>query len=77
MEISCNWCHTLNEIKGLPWGDFCSNCGHRADLPRTECDCDECNLGIMFRRSWLQQMIDETPEWFDESDPHSDPLGGY
>lgn len=37
---SCSWCDTLNEL--LP-GEavFCRVCGHRADLPRMECDCGE------------------------------------
>lgn len=39
MMTSCSWCHTLNDTGRFT---FCETCGHRADLPRMECDCGQC-----------------------------------
>jgi hypothetical protein len=38
---SCSWCNEVNEL--IP-GEaiYCSHCGHRADVPRVQCDCVEC-----------------------------------
>lgn len=33
---TCGWCATEAE------GKTCPGCGHRADLPRAECDCPRC-----------------------------------
>lgn len=38
---SCSWCDHLNEMHPNP-RKFCGVCGHRADLPRMECDCGLC-----------------------------------
>jgi hypothetical protein len=40
---TCSWCHTENVIDGPT---RCRSCGHRADLPRMDCDCDFCQPGI-------------------------------
>jgi hypothetical protein len=38
---SCSWCHTGNAILcGVK--NLCRSCGHRADRPRTDCDCPRC-----------------------------------
>ena len=36
--ISCSWCNHLNPDDAR----FCTECGHRADKPRMECDCSRC-----------------------------------
>jgi hypothetical protein len=42
-SITCSWCHELNRV--TPGPTSCSNCGHRADLPRMSCDCPACKAG--------------------------------
>jgi hypothetical protein len=39
--VSCSWCHELNEVE---CGNkvYCVNCGHRADVSRFDCDCQQC-----------------------------------
>lgn len=40
-RISCSHCHAMNDL--FPFApNHCSRCGHRADLPRADCDCDRC-----------------------------------
>lgn len=34
-QLTCTWCGRVNP----PTLRFCPSCGHRADLPRTACDC--------------------------------------
>lgn len=44
-QRSCSWCHELNDVTAAALrGDpvFCARCGHRADLPRMNCDCATC-----------------------------------
>lgn len=36
---TCSWCHTSNVLNHYP--TYC-RCGHRADLPRLDCDCPTC-----------------------------------
>lgn len=38
MMQSCSWCHTMNDAAA----EYCQTCGHRADRPRTQCDCSQC-----------------------------------
>lgn len=38
---SCSWCHHSNPVNTGP-SPTCSNCEHRADLPRSACDCAKC-----------------------------------
>lgn len=40
--ISCSWCHELNPVGQKK----CDNCDHRADLPRSLCDCRRCRNRI-------------------------------
>ncbi len=37
-QISCSWCHETVDIAAR----YCPCCGHRADLPRTQCNCSRC-----------------------------------
>lgn len=37
---SCSWCHEFNEISAE--STTCWRCGHRADLARIHCDCQQC-----------------------------------
>lgn len=39
--VSCSWCHESNEAE--MGGVLCSNCGHRADVARVDCDCGKCS----------------------------------
>lgn len=36
---SCSWCHVMNPFEP---GTYCRECGHRADVPRLECNCQQC-----------------------------------
>jgi hypothetical protein len=38
--MTCSWCGEGNEYLVRPL--YCWNCGHRADLARTVCDCIVC-----------------------------------
>jgi hypothetical protein len=38
MNIMCSWCHAI----GSTFEKFCLFCGHRADVPRSQCDCPKC-----------------------------------
>jgi hypothetical protein len=40
---SCSWCHAMNFIS-RERSNICRNCGHRADLPMSRCDCLQCTL---------------------------------
>lgn len=43
ISVTCSWCHHVNELSLREFDPvFCTNCGHRADLPRTECNCANC-----------------------------------
>ncbi len=44
MLVSCSWCHHVND---LLHGVQCENCGHRADRPRSECDCEACHPALV------------------------------
>ena len=42
-QISCSWCHESSDAQaGRKL--FCWSCGHRADVPRMECDCRKCRV---------------------------------
>lgn len=45
-EVLCSWCHTANTVQAGTW-PFCATCGHRADKPRIDCDCDQCQLALV------------------------------
>lgn len=38
--VSCSWCHETNDVTRFR---ICATCGHRADLPRMDCDCERCS----------------------------------
>ena len=40
-SVSCSWCHHMNGLDN-PAQVHCTECGHRADLPRAECNCPRC-----------------------------------
>ena len=40
-SVSCSWCHATNSLDN-PAQVHCVECGHRADVPRAECDCPKC-----------------------------------
>jgi hypothetical protein len=39
--VTCSWCHCVIWETDPRW-PFCWNCGHRADVPRVQCDCIAC-----------------------------------
>lgn len=41
---TCSWCHEPNDVETHTNGrkTFCWSCGHRADVPRVQCDCRVC-----------------------------------
>lgn len=40
MILTCSWCHASHELRP-DVRPICEHCGHRADLPRTHCDCGQ------------------------------------
>ena len=48
--VSCSWCHELAWDDDLQW-PYCKHCGHRADLPRVQCDCPACALELGLSQS--------------------------
>ena len=52
---TCSWCHHANEC---PRGElvWCTNCGHRADVPRLLCNCTAC-----LRRAELKAAVQRHP----------------
>jgi hypothetical protein len=41
MGVTCSHCHEVN-YEGERYWPYCTECGHRADIPRAQCDCDRC-----------------------------------
>jgi hypothetical protein len=41
---SCSWCDELNVMTGQPV--YCGNCGHRGDVARMQCDCQDCQARL-------------------------------
>jgi len=40
ITVTCGWCHAPNR---LTWAaTYCRDCGHRADVSRSECTCNSC-----------------------------------
>src|SRR4051794_10908880 len=37
---TCSWCHEINDVTA--GRTLCKQCGHRADLSRLACDCEQC-----------------------------------
>lgn len=42
LTLTCSWCHEANFRHRNGLKVFCWSCGHRADVPRVECDCPKC-----------------------------------
>ena len=43
ITVTCPWCEEESEKKkGDTLKLFCWSCGHRADVPKVECDCRRC-----------------------------------
>lgn len=61
---SCSWCHAMNE---RTTGEvvYCCECGHRADLPRSECDCPRCTATPAEREAARQLDMAELLRRFD------------
>jgi hypothetical protein len=41
-HVSCSWCHEMTPLATGGRPTLCEACLHRADLPRSQCDCDRC-----------------------------------
>lgn len=44
ISVSCSWCHEPNELRPDGGKVYCWSCGHRADVPRVDCDCRKCRI---------------------------------
>ena len=55
-KVTCSWCHELNEM--MPGPASCNKCGHRADVPRMECDCRRC-LAVREEARKLLQLAEQ------------------
>jgi hypothetical protein len=44
VKQSCGWCDELNVMTGK--AVFCWRCGHRGDVPRMQCDCEDCQARL-------------------------------
>ena len=42
VTVSCSWCHA--SVALVRPHQLCE-CGHRADVPRAECNCAACTMG--------------------------------
>lgn len=42
VTLSCPWCEEAGETRKGSGKVYCWSCGHRADVPRAECDCRKC-----------------------------------
>lgn len=54
LSVTCSWCHEPNDLRKDHGKVFCWNCGHRADVPRVQCDCRKCRV-IDLRRDHAQK----------------------
>lgn len=43
MNVSCSWCHEMNDTNVSVW---CAMCGHDADAPRMACSCETCQPAL-------------------------------
>ena len=55
IELMCSWCHTMNATRMTEnykeiQVTFCKECGHRADVPRMECDCPRCSTKTLYNQ---------------------------
>lgn len=44
--VSCSWCHEANKVQ-CGQKVYCWSCGHRADVPRVDCDCRKCRMRVV------------------------------
>jgi hypothetical protein len=57
VTVNCSWCHEPNEQKrGDTLKLFCWSCGHRADVPRVECDCRKCRLVPVKPEKYMEKV---------------------
>lgn len=47
LSVSCSWCHEFNDVAKAGGKVFCWSCGHRGDVPRTDCDCRKCRAKVV------------------------------
>lgn len=70
LSLSCSWCHFdvsahVHAAAGIGPGPgtagtprHCPGCGHRADLPREDCDCPDCRATL---EKWDRFLDAEAP----------------
>lgn len=53
-SLTCPHCHEPNELRrdragasGSAGKVYCWSCGHRADVPRVDCDCRKCRVKVV------------------------------
>ncbi len=44
IQTMCSWCHVMNPATRKR----CQNCGHFAQVPRMECECDNCRTRLAY-----------------------------
>jgi hypothetical protein len=59
MLVSCSWCHEINDLGQFT---YCATCGHRADRPRVDCDCEVCEADLHWRSS--DEFDRQMGSWF-------------
>lgn len=52
--VTCSWCHCWTYTDYRYW-PMCCNCGHRADVPRMECNCMRCEGQHVKPGVWIHQ----------------------
>ena len=62
--VSCSWCHAMNDIHGRT-NPLCKDCGHRADVERTKCDCPKCSRTPEQRREDAEKNMADFLKRFD------------
>ena len=69
---TCPWCHATVDA-GPCRPAFCPDCGHRADVPRSCCDCARCSAPLpLARRFDPYERIDlATGDIIDLPDGHA------
>lgn len=64
MEVSCSWCHQLNDP--AKWR-YCAVCGHQTAVPRSECNCPRCVPDVLpggvLDYGQLDAFVDEEAEY--------------
>lgn len=52
--VMCSWCHAITYRDYERW-PMCWSCGHRADVPRMECNCMSCEGKHAKPGVWIHQ----------------------